>query len=135
MNAMKMLFVACVLIMCPGCNVESAPSINQIKDEDTVWVFAQFNIPEKNGTVPYFYYGKVSTALYEKIINEETKTGFILLKDARYWSNDEVKKYEDKSETGMLAFRIESMIRIRPVKGDPFILENKNTEPVKKTVN
>ena len=87
-------------------------------------MFAQFNVPEAKGIEDYFYYGRINEELYQRIIDGETTAGLIVMRDVRYWSNDdELRKYEDAADSGVLVFRIEHLVRLALKKGDPWDLE------------
>ena len=126
------LFILSSLLGFSGCDAEDTfTAIKQSIDEDTIWVFAQINIPEDNDEVAdYYYYGRIKKDIYDLIIDGQLKNGFILFRDIRYWNNDdEVEKFEDEAYAGDATFRIEHMVKIDLIKGDPFILENTKEVP------
>ncbi|OUR98047.1 hypothetical protein A9Q81_12365 [Gammaproteobacteria bacterium 42_54_T18] len=83
----------------------------------------QFNVPEEGGEIgSYYYYGNISKELYEKISSNKIKRGFMLLEKVRYWGDDDlVHEYRDKEYSGDLVFRIENLVRIRGINGDPLL--------------
>ena len=88
--------------------------------------FAQINIPEENDEIEdYYYYGRIKKDIYNLIIDGQLKNGFVLFRDIRYWNNDdEIEKFEDDICAGDVTFKIEHVVKIDLIKGDPYILEN-----------
>lgn len=122
--------LAVFLLLMTGCSgQELASTVRQSLDADTIWVHAHFNVPEKEGVEDYYYFGRISKELYQQILDGKKEKGFILLRDVRYWNtDDEIVKYEDHVDAGHILFRIENLMKLVLEKGDPYILENKNTE-------
>ena len=118
---MKYLLILTLTISLLACNLrDEATSISTVDDKKRVWVFAQFNVLEENHNETYFYYGRVSERMYRLIANNKISSGFILLKDAKYWGNDDViHEYEDADDSGDLVFRIEDIAKINLLKKEP----------------
>lgn len=125
MKITKTIILLVVTLAFVGCDAQQiASTVKQSVDEDTIWIFAQINVPEPGTIDDYYYYGRVQRELYEQMIDGKVTTGFILFRDVRYWNNDDqIEKYEDNAETGDLTFRIEHIVRMNVNKGDPFILQ------------
>ena len=114
----KMGLVLLLLVFISGCNFsEEVSAINANSDENKIWTFIQFNVPEEKDRIEsYYYYGLVSESLYEKISDNSIKSGFIEISQVRYWGDDDlVHDYESLEYTGELLFRIEDIRRIRKV--------------------
>lgn len=107
-----------------GCVADDLiESFNQSADPDSVWVYAQFNLPEKDGIEDYYYYGRISENLYRDFIDNKIDKGIIVLRDVSYWNNDDViEKFEDDRDSGTLVFRIEHIVYMRLQKGDPLLV-------------
>ena len=95
----------------------SSEEVSQFSDRKTIWVFAQFNVPEeKNQIDTFWYYGRISKPLYDKFSTNKIQQGFILLRDVHYWGNDDlIHQYKDDENTGELLFKIEDIKRMRRV--------------------
>lgn len=117
------LFFSCVvLLLLTACNVEEETgALVTMEDNDRVWVFIQFNVPEEGDKIDgYYYYGRVSKRQYSAISANKLTSGFILLKDTRYWGNDDIiHAYADFEDTGDLVFRIEDIRYIRLMRAEP----------------
>ena len=112
--------------MIAGCDAETVAHVRQSVDSDTIWVFAQMNIPKKDGLEDYYYYGRINEEIYHRMIDGEMGEGFILFRDIRYWNDDsKIEQYEDHMESGDLLFRIEHIVKLDLEKGDPLLLEDK----------
>lgn len=123
---MKLLlqFVAgcLVLILVAACNVESeTDALATMEDVERDWVFIQINVPEENDKIDsYYYYAKVSKRQYLAIAQNKLTSGFILLKETRYWGNDDIiHAYADVEDTGDLVFRIEDIHYISLMRAEP----------------
>jgi len=120
----KALLVLIVTLLM-GCDAKNDfSSIGSNFDGDTVWTFTQFNVLEEDDVInSYYYYGEVSEELYQKISSNQLTTGFILLRNVKYWGNDNlIYEYRSKEEEGSLIFRIEDiqkmeLLRIEPIAG------------------
>jgi len=115
-----LMTLLCIAVL-SGCNVDEVVAINDNMEEETVWVFAQFNVPEEGDKIDsFYYYGKVSKPLYERIKSNNIQQGFILLDDVKYWGTDDlIHDYADEEEEGELVFRIENIYRIKLIKKEP----------------
>lgn len=105
-----------------GCNqIDEVSALKSLNDSKRVWVFAQFNVPEEGGEIEsYYYYGKISKALYESISNNEIGSGFILMSQVKYWGNDDlIHDYENKETSGELVFRIEHIATVNLINTPP----------------
>ncbi len=119
---MKYLITIGILILLLGCDLQSEISaIDSMRDMEKVWVFAQFNVKEENdGLESFFYYGKVSKKLYEAISYNEIGSGFILLKNVKFWGKkDLIYDYKDIENSGELIFRIENIAKMKLVNIEP----------------
>jgi hypothetical protein len=68
--------------------------------------------------------------MYDKVVNNEVESGFILLKQVRYWGDDDrVHDYKDSEDSGNLIFRIEDLRRVKLINQDP-LLDPENKEQV-----
>ena len=118
------LVLTIIYLLITGCDAETIAKVSQSLDSNTIWVFAQMNIPDEEGVESYYYYGRISEELHRQIIDGETEKGFILFRDVRYWGEDDkIYKYEDHIEAGDLLFRIEHIVKMDYEKGDPLLLE------------
>ena len=80
-----------VVLLVAGCDMDEANALNDQMGENTIWVFAQFNIPQKGREYEdYYYYGKVNEQLYNRIKSNRIQSGFILMEDVMYWGNDDL---------------------------------------------
>ena len=100
-----------------GCFSQASPDTSG----ETVWGFFHINIVHEDDDLEsYYYYGQVAKPLLEQIQNNEVNKGFILLKNVKYWGNDNIiHLYEDGENTGDLIFRIEDIVKIKLVKNTP----------------
>ncbi|MEM6910950.1 MAG: hypothetical protein AAF555_05140 [Verrucomicrobiota bacterium] len=117
-------FLVLTTFIFASCNMEDAVAqIEQTIDQDTIWVYAQINVPEAGGKIDdYFYYGRISRKLHQEYLDRKVDSGPILFRDVRYWSNeDNFVIYEDETYTGDLVFRIEDIVFVRILKGDPLV--------------
>jgi hypothetical protein len=120
--SMKNLCLSILIILfLSGCNLDEAHAIKDNASNKKVWVFIQFNIPLKNDELEdYYYYGKVSQPLYERIKTNKIKAGFILLDDVKYWGKDNlIYDYADGENEGELVFRIEDIRKMELVRKKP----------------
>ncbi len=122
---MKSLYLSILIIVfLSGCDLDEAHAIKDNASDKRVWVFIQFNIPLKNNKLEdYYYYGKISQPLYERIRSNQIKSGFILLDDVKYWGRDDIiYDYADGENEGEIVFRIEDirkmeLVNKRPIAG------------------
>lgn len=135
-----MIFLMLSVLALSACNLEELQSVKDNISEEKVWVFAQFNVPEKDGKFEeFFYYGKVSKPLYESIKKNKIKNGFILLDDVMYWGREDlIYEYADNENEGELIFRIEDLRKMvlvvkAPVAGKG--VEQFETATDKKIIN
>ena len=134
---MKRLAIVLVfLVVLQACNFrDEATAIEEINSKNPIWIFAQFNVPsEKGGLDTYYYFGQVNESLYNKIASNRIKSGFILMRNVRYWNtNNTIEAYYDQVDGSDLLFRIEDIQRIRKSKAEPVIGHKYEDEPVKET--
>ncbi|MCE0557475.1 MULTISPECIES: hypothetical protein [Motilimonas] len=126
------VLLLCVFTLLSGCRFsEEVDAATSNVSEERVWVFAQFNVPEENdGMETYYYYGNVAKSLYEQVSNNRLSSGFVLMKQVRYWGDDDrVHDYKDAEDSGNLIFRIEDIRRIKLINQDP-LLDPENKEQV-----
>ena len=119
---MKNVFVLIVVFCLAACDIKAESSaLATMADSKTVWVFAQFNVPEEGELIEtYYYYAKVSEKLYTRIANNDQGSGFILLQDVKYWgSNDLIYDYADAENAGEIVFRIEHIVKMKLVQTAP----------------
>ena len=133
---MKKWFVLVLaLLLLQACNLrDEASALEELDVNDPVWVFAQINVPaENNGLETYYYYGQVNESLYNKIANGKLKSGFINLRNVRYWnSQDTIEEYSDPVDGNDMVFRIEDIRRIRKARIEPkpgYKFEDKPARP------
>ena len=126
------VLLLCVFTLLSGCRFsEEVDAATSNISEERVWVFAQFNVPEENDAMEtYYYYGSMAQPMYDKVVNNEVESGFILLKQVRYWGDDDrVHDYKDSEDLGNLIFRIEDLRRVKLINQDP-LLDPENKEQV-----
>ncbi len=122
MNSKAMILILTTLLS--GCNLtEELCAAEAIIEKNNTWAFLQFNVPEENDkNESYYYFGKISGSLYEKINSNTISSGFIHLEDVRYWGEDDlVHEYADDEYSGDLLFRIEHLVRVKVLKMDPLL--------------
>jgi hypothetical protein len=116
-KALKHASIIAAALWLTSCGAEGElDAFRGIKNAHTVWVFAQLNVDnEADGIDSYYYYGRISESLYNRIKNNEVTRGFLLLEDVRYYSStdDKVHPYKDDEKKGELVFRIEDVKRIQ----------------------
>lgn len=123
------LFFLCSVVSCKQQSF--AETASQLIDNDTVWVFAHFNVPEDDGEEgyeDYYYFGRIKNSLYHKILKGEVSKGFILMREMCYWNNNEVVSYEDEDYEGESLFRIEHLVKLDLCKKDPRTFEEEEEE-------
>jgi hypothetical protein len=138
MKLVKSILLLFIMSFLTSCFVEDGVAvIRQSIDEDSMWVFIHFNVTEKEVLEDYYYYGRISSELYDRIIDGEIQEGFIVLRDIRYWDlEDKIQKYEDYAATGTIVFKIQDIARITLQKGDPWELEqNPDEVPLQESDN
>jgi hypothetical protein len=121
-NSLRTLLCMAVLLSLIGCSAgEEIDSLRSMKDSRTIWVFAQFNVDNEDGVESYYYYGRVSETLYNRIKDNTISKGFVLLDDVRYYSStdDKIHPYKDDEQKGELIFRIEDIKRIQLLARPP----------------
>ena len=126
------LVVFCVILA--SCNDGLLQEAEVAKDnlsEEKVWVWAHFNVPSESQAIDsYYYYGKVSGKLFEKIRSHEVQSGLIFLDKVRYYSSSDesILAYSDDLDDDLLAFRIEHIARLIKLKKTPAIGFSYNDE-------
>ena len=121
---MKLIVVALMALIVVGCTLEDdVRSLNSMRDQEKVWVFAQFNVPEENDAIEtYYYYGQLSKKLYDAIAHNEINFGFVKLDNVRYWGNDDlIHDYGYGGKSGQLVFRIENVVKLDHVRTEPMV--------------
>jgi hypothetical protein len=122
------------LLVLSSCNVgDEVDALQSFKDGRKVWVFTQVNVANEGGELDsYYYYGRVSEKLYERIKNNKIARGFLLLDEVRYYSSkdDKIHSYKDKDTSGELVFRIEDIKRIQLLAKPPPMEKPQGGEPV-----
>jgi hypothetical protein len=115
-------FILLAIVFFMGCDSKSElSSLGANIDGDTVWTFTQFNVLEEENTInSYYYYGEVSKALYQKISSNQLSSGFILLRNVKYWGTDDlIYSYRPNETNGSLIFRIEDIQKMELVRTEP----------------
>ena len=117
-----------ITVFLTGCNLEEFEAVKDNTSGEKIWVFTQINVPMQDDKFEdYYYYGKISKALYERIKSNNINQGFILLDDVKYWGSDDlVHEYADGENEGELVFRIENIKKIKLVNKAP--IAEKGTE-------
>jgi hypothetical protein len=118
-NTIRILLLAALLTGCDAYHELS--SIGTNAHTDTVWTFTQFNVTEEGDTIDsYYYYGEISKKLYKKISDNQLSTGFILLRNVKYWGTDDlIHSYRSKESDGSLIFRIEDIQKMELIRTEP----------------
>jgi len=118
-NTIRILLLAALLTGCDAYNELS--SIGANAHTDTVWTFTQFNVAEEGDTIDsYYYYGEISKELYQKISDNQLSSGFILLRNVKYWGTDDlIHPYRSKESDGSLIFRIEDIQKMELIRTEP----------------
>ena len=121
MNRFNLLLIGLSALLLSACNIDNEPEdLKPLSGRHTLWVFAQFNIPDEEGTESYYYYGRISKKLYQKIRRNQLNSGFVLLENIHYWGTDDlIYTYKDQENTGDRVFRIEDLRSVRPVSNPP----------------
>lgn len=120
----RLFLVLLSLLMLQACNVRNeAGAIEELNTKNPVWVFAHFNVhSEKDGLDTYYYFGQVNESLYNKIANNKLNSGFILMRNVRFWNdNNTIEAYSDPVDGNNLLFRIEDIRRLRKSKTEPVV--------------
>lgn len=128
-NPITCLILALIVLV--ACNLESeAAEIEQSVDSDTIWVNIQFNIPEGEVIDDYYYYGRIKIEFYEALLNGEVDDELIMLRDVRYWNDEDgYVEYEDHEYGSNLVFRSNHIVKIIEMKGDPIELNPTDDMP------
>jgi len=86
-----------------------------------IWGFVQLNVPHEMDEIEtYYYYGLIDKHLFHKIADNEINSGFIMLKDVKYWGNDDIiHEYKDGENSGEIMFRIEDIRKIKLINKAP----------------
>lgn len=122
MKFKSIIFIVAVFLS--GCNIaDELCAADAITDKNTLWAFMHFNVPEEGDKIEsYYYFGKISESLYEKINSNTVSSGFMQLEDVRYWGDDDlVHEYKDNEYSGDLLFRIEHLVRVKVLNMDPLL--------------
>jgi hypothetical protein len=128
----RIFLVLLSLLMLQACNARNeASAIEELNIKNPVWVFAHFNVSsEKKGLDSYYYFGQVNESLYNKIANNKLNSGFILMRNVRFWNdNNTIEAYSDPIDGNNLLFRIEDIRRIRRTKTEPVVGYKYEEEP------
>ncbi|MBZ9611869.1 hypothetical protein [Rheinheimera maricola] len=113
-----------IAVFLQGCNVANEiKTLSDNVEDEKVWAFIQFNVPEEGNDVEsYYYFAEISKPLLQSINNNSVSSGFIFLQNVRYWgSNDVIHEYKDKENTGDILFRIEDIRKLKTVNDAPVI--------------
>ena len=120
----KKLVALLISVVLAGCGLsDDIRSIADNSQRNLIWVWAQFNVPiEKHDISTYYYFGRIPQKFYDKIASNEMKSGFIVLRDVRYWGNDDlIHAFKDRQNTGDILFRIEDLRRLELVANEPMV--------------
>jgi len=147
-NSIKYFVLGLAILSLTACKVgHEIEAAKEMQDGKKIWIFAQMNVPKGNNKVEdYYYFAQINESLYEKIKNHKIKQGFILFKNTRYWSSDDViKSVADEIYSDEMLFRIEDIRKIDLVKNEPKVgfkygsatdeTAKQNTTVVKKKVS
>ncbi len=120
---MKVVFnFTLITILLTSCNFYSGTNLPAHKDSK-VWLYMTFNLKENGQDDFYYYYGRVDSALYEKMNQNRIRTGFIRLANVRYWTaEDKLRMAKDETSAGTITFRIEDIVKMDLQNGDPLDL-------------
>jgi len=122
MKSKAIIFILTVFLS--GCNIaDELCAADAITEKNNLWAFMHFNVPEEGGKIEsYYYFGKISESLYEKINTNAISTGFMHLEEVRYWGEDDlVHEYKDNEYSGDLLFRVEHLVRVKVLNMDPLL--------------
>lgn len=120
-NALALLALS---TLSAGCGLsDDVKSLAGDSNDNLIWIWAQFNVPIKNSEIDnYYYYGRVPEELFNKVSSGEIDSGFILLRDIRYWGKDDlIHAFKDRENTGDILFRIEDMRRVELIANEPIV--------------
>lgn len=122
-----------VLIALFGCDEKSSQTSKPSEPVKRVWIFAQFNVPEEGDQIEsYWYYGRITDAMYQDLSSNNISEGFIRLADVHFWGNDDkVHPYEDEEFTGEMLFKIEDLRKVTLVKRLP-VMEDQHERNIEK---
>lgn len=115
------------LLFLVGC-VEQ-PTLRQYDlSGDREWVKIQFNVPDSiDGYESYWLYGRVLSAQLEDVIAGVTRQGLIGMQETRVYAEEGYRPYEDELDTGELILRIEDIVVVTRLKGDPLTLSKQSS--------
>jgi hypothetical protein len=92
------------------------------KEGDLVWVYIDFEMPDKDSLVYSHRFGQIGREKYEMIQANEYLSGYITLRNMRYITlQDSLDIWEDENDTGTITFRSEYIQLIELIKGDPIL--------------
>lgn len=140
MRNLSMLILVISLFSLSSCKAsQELDAIAADSDAATNWTFIHFNVNHQNGEMEsYYYYGRVASRLYQLIAGNQLHSGFIRMRDVRYWGNDDkVYAYRNEEDSGELVFRIEDIQRIKLLQAEPKItggLANEQKQPANQLV-
>lgn len=124
MSGMRLYVVIILSFFLQACNIgQEVDAIAETSGGKPIWIYTHINVVSEGDKLDsYYYFGQINESLYEKISNNRIRSGFILLRNVRYWSDqDTIVAYEDEIDDGNLMFRIEDIQRIRRAKSEPVI--------------
>ncbi len=121
---MKSLFclLSCLLLVGCGELSQELLSLKSSVDGEKQWIFVQLSVDEHDIGQPrsYYYYGKVSSSMYEAIASNTLQDGFLFLEQVMYWGNDDlIHEYEDAQYSGDLIFRVADVVKVESIKQAP----------------
>jgi len=123
------------MFIATGCDVQNEVSaLEAMSDNEKLWVFTQFNVPEEKGGIEsYYYYARISKSTYQGIKQNKLTKGFILLEEVKYWGDDNlIYDYKDIENSGEIIFRIENIAKVELINMAPIAgkgLEQFEDEP------
>lgn len=112
----------CFFICLVGCDLlDEINAIDSMEDKNKVWVFTQFNVPDESDVIDsYYYYAQISKKLYDSVSHNEITSGFVLLKNVKYWGkNDLIYDYKNIENSGEMIFRIEHIVKMERINIEP----------------
>nr|WP_321452740.1 hypothetical protein [uncultured Carboxylicivirga sp.] len=92
-------------------------------DKNKIWVQIDLVKILPRDTTDYFYYGQINEDLLEQIEQNKDEGGLFLLKNIRYWDNDDkLRVYDDTDEVGIKMFRVNDISYVNVLKEDPIMI-------------
>jgi len=118
---LRLAMIALVIsIATSACSTVS--SRNSERNTEWIWLYLQVNVPVDEGIESHWQYGRTDKTLYERIVSNETSTGYIKLIDVRHFNDDDkLVPYEGHIVSGVSVYRIEHIVYLEEAKCDPLL--------------